>query len=85
MKMPKRVMAGLFGSAGSKMAAVRTAVPSAHRLAVIRPMTKTPPPQAASSSQAACDAGTNPVRSGPPCRFPATIEPVMATPRTCPI
>jgi hypothetical protein len=67
------------------MAAVRAAVPSAHWLVVTRPSTKTTPPIAASSSQSAWLAGTNPARSGRPARFPARIEPVTAMPRHWPI
>ena len=78
-------MTTVLGSAGSNAAAVRAAVPRAHRLVVTRPSTKMTTPQAASSSQPAWLADTNPVRSGPPRRFPARIEPVTATPRTWPI
>ena len=69
----------------SNVAAVRAAVPSAHWLVVTRASTKTTPPIAASSSQPAWLAVTNPDRSGRPARFPARIEPVTAMPRHCPI
>src|SRR5271169_3118968 len=78
-------MTAALGSAPSNVAAVRAAVPSAHWLVVTRPSTKTTTPQAASSSQAAWLADTNPVRSGLPCRFPARMEPVTAMPRHWPI
>jgi hypothetical protein len=70
---------------GPNVAAVRAAVPSAHWLVVTRASTKTTPPIAASSSQSAWLAATNPDRSGRPARFPARIEPVTAMPRHWPI
>jgi hypothetical protein len=64
---------------------VRSAVPSAHRVVVTSAKTKTAAPQAASSSQSAWLAATNPFGSGAPCRPPARSEPVMATPSEVPI